>query len=47
MLKNLPQIDIVAIITPIGMHYKHAKSIIIKYKKNLIVEKPICLKQLI
>ena len=44
MLKNLPQIDIVAIITPSGMHYKHAKSIIIKYKKNLIVEKPICLK---
>jgi len=44
MLENLPQIDIVAIITPSGMHYQHAKSIINKYKKNLIIEKPVCLK---
>ena len=30
--------------TPSGMHYEHAKKIISKYKKNIIIEKPICLK---
>ena len=44
MLKNEKKIDLVVIMTPSGMHYEHAKKIIIKYKKNIIIEKPICLK---
>ena len=38
------KIDLVVLMTPSGMHYEHAKKIISKYKKNIIIEKPICLK---
>ncbi|CAN1498533.1 MviM Predicted dehydrogenases and related proteins [Burkholderiaceae bacterium] len=34
------KIDVVAIITPTGMHYEHAIEIISRYKKHIIVEKP-------
>ena len=34
----------VIIATPSGMHYEHAKDIIIRFKKNLIIEKPLTLK---
>jgi len=44
MLIENPQIDIVAIVTPSGMHYEHALDIISRYKKNIIVEKPTFLK---
>ena len=44
MLKSEKKIDLVVIMTPSGMHYEHAKKIITKYKKNIIIEKPICLK---
>ena len=44
MLKNEKNINLVVIMTPSGMHYEHAKKIITKYKKNIIIEKPICLK---
>lgn len=37
---NLSKIDIVAIMTPSGLHYYQAKNIIKSYKKSLIVEKP-------
>lgn len=40
MLNKESSIDTVAIITPSGMHYSHAKEIIKNYKKNIIVEKP-------
>lgn len=40
MLQENPQIDIVAIVTPSGMHYEHALDIISRYRKNIIVEKP-------
>lgn len=40
MLIENPRIDIVAIITPSGMHYEHALDIISRYRKNIIVEKP-------
>ena len=40
MLKKVQNIDIVAIMTPSGCHYEHCRDIILKYKKNLIVEKP-------
>lgn len=44
LLKNHPEIDLVSIITPSGMHYEHAMEIIKKYKKNIVVEKPTFLK---
>ncbi len=44
MLKNEKNLDLVVLMTPSGMHYEHSKKIISKYKKNIIIEKPICLK---
>lgn len=44
MMEKHGNIDIVAIITPSGMHYEHAKEIILNYKKHVIVEKPTFLK---
>ena len=44
MMEKHSDIDIVAIITPSGMHYEHAKEIILNYKKHIIVEKPTFLK---
>jgi UDP-N-acetyl-2-amino-2-deoxyglucuronate dehydrogenase len=45
MFQKHADIDVVAIMTPSGMHYEHAKEILVRYKKNLIVEKPTFLKQ--
>jgi len=44
MLKKEKKLDLVVILTPSGMHYSQAMDILKKYKKNLIIEKPICLK---
>ena len=44
MLSNHNNIDLVSIMTPSGMHYEHAKKIITKFKKNIVLEKPTCLK---
>ena len=33
--------DVVSIMTPSGMHYEHSNDIIKKYKKNIVIEKPI------
>ena len=40
MLNSHPEIDIVSIITPSGMHYEHASDIIEHYKKHVVIEKP-------
>jgi len=40
MLSGMPDIDIVAIITPSGMHHEHAMDVMKRYGKHLIVEKP-------
>jgi len=40
MLKNHPEIDVVCIVTPSGMHTTHALDVIEKYKKHLVIEKP-------
>ncbi|MBT4765023.1 Gfo/Idh/MocA family oxidoreductase [bacterium] len=40
MLKDNPDINTVAIITPSGMHYEHSIEMLRDYKKNIIVEKP-------
>ena len=44
MLSRHQEINLVIIATPSGMHYEHAKDIIIRFKKNLIIEKPLTLK---
>ena len=43
MLNN-EDCDVVSIMTPSGMHYEHSNDIIKKYKKNIVIEKPISLK---
>ena len=40
MISENPNINVVSIITPSGMHYEHAIEIIEKYKKNVVIEKP-------
>lgn len=40
MLRAMPEIDAVAIITPSGMHFEHAMDVLKRYRKHLIVEKP-------
>lgn len=40
MFRALPEINIVAIVTPSGMHYEHATELMRLYKKSVIVEKP-------
>lgn len=44
MLIENPQINIVAIITPSGMHYEHALDVMSRYQKHIIVEKPTFMK---
>jgi UDP-N-acetyl-2-amino-2-deoxyglucuronate dehydrogenase len=44
MFSEHPEINVVSIATPSGMHFEHAMDIMTKYKKNLIVEKPTFLK---
>src|SRR5471032_2775880 len=40
MLREVSDIDVVAIITPSGAHHEHAMDVMRRYKKHLIVEKP-------
>lgn len=40
MLTACPDIDVVAVITPSGMHFEHAAEVITRYRKHLLVEKP-------
>jgi predicted dehydrogenase len=40
MLRELPEIDVVAIITPSGMHFEHSTEIMRLYRKHVLVEKP-------
>ena len=40
MLNEIIDIDVVAIVTPSGMHFEHATEIMSKFKKHVIVEKP-------
>ncbi len=44
MLSKHKEINLVIIATPSGMHYEHSKDVINKFKKNLIIEKPLTLK---
>ena len=40
MFRSCPDIDLVTICTPSGMHFEHATEVITRYQKNVIVEKP-------
>ncbi len=44
MFQALPQINTVAVVTPSGMHHEHATEIMRRYHKNVIIEKPTCLR---
>ena len=44
MLQQIPDIDIVAVITPSGMHFEHGEEILSQYNKHLILEKPTVLR---
>ena len=44
MLTNEKNLDLVVIMTPSGMHFEHAKRILSKYKKHVVIEKPTSLK---
>ena len=44
MLEKHPEIDIVTVATPSGMHFEHAEEFITKYKKSVVVEKPTFMK---
>jgi len=40
MLHNHPEADIVAVVTPSGMHFEHALDIVERHSRHVIVEKP-------
>ena len=40
MFAALPEIDLVTVATPSGMHYEHAMDVMERYAKNIVVEKP-------
>ncbi len=44
MLDTISTINVVAIITPSGMHFEHSKEVLTKYKKSIVIEKPTVLK---
>ncbi len=44
MLQNHPEIDVVSIITPSGMHFEHAMDVIQTYNKSLVIEKPVVMR---
>jgi UDP-N-acetyl-2-amino-2-deoxyglucuronate dehydrogenase len=44
MLDEHPEINVVSIATPSGMHFEHAIEIITHYRKHIIVEKPTFIK---
>ena len=40
MFNKLPEIDIVVVATPSGMHFEHGIEFIEKYGKHVVIEKP-------
>ena len=40
MFRQVPEITVVAIVTPSGMHFEHATEIMRLYRKHIIMEKP-------
>ncbi len=44
MFRQHPEIDIVAVVTPSGMHFEHALDAVERYKKSVVVEKPVVMR---
>lgn len=44
MLEAIPTIDVIAVITPSGMHFEQSKEMISTFKKSIVIEKPTVLK---
>ena len=44
MLESNPTIDVIAVITPSGMHFEQSKEMITTFKKSIVIEKPTVLK---
>ena len=44
MLTAHPEIDVVSILTPSGLHPQHVLDVVTRYRKNIIVEKPMALR---
>lgn len=44
MLRRHPEIDVVAIVTPSGMHYEHALDAVQRYGKSVVIEKPVVMR---
>jgi UDP-N-acetyl-2-amino-2-deoxyglucuronate dehydrogenase len=44
MFDENPEISVVAIATPSGMHYEHAMEVVTLYRKHIIIEKPTFMK---
>ena len=44
MLVEHPEVDVVAIVTPSGMHYEHSMDVIQNFRKSVLVEKPLVLR---
>lgn len=41
MMEKHSEVEVVAIVTPSGMHFEHAYDIVDTYKKSVVIEKPI------
>jgi predicted dehydrogenase len=44
MFQRHPEIDVVAIVTPSGMHYEHALDAVRSYRKSVVIEKPVVMR---
>jgi predicted dehydrogenase len=44
MFRRHPEIDVVAVVTPSGMHYEHALDAIRTYRKSVVIEKPVVMR---
>jgi UDP-N-acetyl-2-amino-2-deoxyglucuronate dehydrogenase len=44
MFRKHPEIDIVAIVTPSGMHFEHALDAVKRYGKSVVIEKPVVMR---
>lgn len=40
MLDRHPEIDVIVIVTPSGMHFEHAYEMLFDFKKHVVIEKP-------
>ena len=44
MLKENPEIEVVSIVTPSGMHFEHAADVMERYGRHVVIEKPMIMR---